>query len=363
MPTVEYENLAKSNHPFFNEFRAAFERVLVSGRYILHDEVVQFEHEFARYCGTSACVGVANGLDGLTLALNALQLPKGTEVLVPSNTYIATILSIIHNGLIPVTVEPDINTYNIDPLKIEEKISGKTGAILVVHLFGKVCEMDAILAIAAKYDLRIVEDCAQAHGAGLKHQKAGSFGDIAAFSFYPTKNLGALADAGAVTTSDAAIHSRLLQLRNYGSTIKYYNDIIGFNSRLDEMQAAFLRIKLKKLDDINGHKRNLAQRYLQGLKQDFIRPVTDPNHHDVFHIFNVRHPRRDDLRKYLFQKDIMTEIHYPVPPHKQLSMIGILDHQPAPIASMIHVTSLSLPISYFHTEADIDRVINCMNDF
>ena len=363
MTTIEYENLALANHPFFEAFRHTFDRVLRSGKYILSDEVRQFEDEFSQYCGMSSAIGVANGLDALTLSLNALHLPKGTEVLVPSNTYIATILSIIHNGLCPVMVEPDIHTYNIDPLKIEGKIGKNTRAIMVVHLYGKVCEMDPILAIAAKYNLPVIEDCAQAHGAMYKNQQAGSFGKLSAFSFYPTKNLGALGDGGAVLTNDLALKEKLVQLRNYGSSVKYYNSVVGFNSRLDELQAAFLRIKLQQLDELNDHKRSLAARYLEGLKDDFIKPATHPDNHDVYHIFNIRHPARDALRKYLLQNNIFTEIHYPVPANEQVAMQGLLDNQPAPIASLIHNTTLSLPISSIHSAADIDRVIECMNNF
>jgi dTDP-4-amino-4,6-dideoxygalactose transaminase len=363
MPTIDYENLAKLNAPFFDEYRHAFNDVLQGGWYILGKSVANFEQQYAAFCQSPHCVGVANGLDALVLSLRALGLPPGSEVLVPSNTYIATILSVLHNGLKPVLVEPDIHTYNIDPLCMEDKIGPHTKAILVVHLYGKLCEMEAITAIAHRRGLAIIEDCAQAHGAAFNGQRAGSWGHAAAHSFYPTKNLGALADAGAITCREAALKEKLLALRNYGSRQKYHNEVIGFNSRLDEIQAAFLLVKLKYLDAITTHKRKLAALYLAGLKEDFIKPATDPRYHDVYHIFNVRHPRRDQLKEWLGANGIKTEIHYPIPPREQPAMKGILDRQPAPIAAKIHQTTLSLPISYFHTESDIRQVVETMNKF
>lgn len=360
---IEYENLGKLNKPFFEEFEKVFKQTLESGWYILGDKVKSFENEFSDYCQTKHCVGLANGLDALTIALHAFNFEKGSEVIVPSNTYIATILSIVQNGLIPVLVEPDITNYNIDPKKIEEKITSKTCAIMVVHLYGKVCEMDSINTIAKKHDLKVIEDCAQAHGAKYKSIKAGNWGDISAFSFYPTKNLGAIADAGAITTNDEQLAETIRTLRNYGSNVKYHNDLVGFNSRLDEIQAAFLSVKLKQLDEINGHKRKLANLYLQNLKSDFIKPHVHSDYFDVYHIFNIRHPRRDDLKEYLLKNEIKVEIHYPLAPNKQKAMMGILDKQPTPIAEEIHNTTLSLPISYFHTQEDILKVIDVMNKF
>ncbi|MBA3705762.1 MAG: DegT/DnrJ/EryC1/StrS family aminotransferase, partial [Bacteroidetes bacterium] len=331
--------------------------------YILGKKVQQFEKEFAAYCGTSHCIGLANGLDALILALRAFDFPKGTEVIVPSNTYIATILSIVHNGLTPVLVEPDLASYNIDVSKIEEKISAKTKAIMVVHLYGKMCEMDTINAIAKKHNLKVIEDCDQAHGAKYKNKKAGAYGDFGAFSFYPTKNLGAIADAGAMTCHDDQLAIAIGTLRNYGSKEKYYNEVIGYNSRLDEIQAAFLSVKLKHLDEINEHKRKLAAIYLEHLKVDFIKPIVHRDYYDVYHIFNIRHPKRDNLKNYLLEKEIKTEIHYPVAPNKQLAMKGVLDAQHTPIAEKIHQTTLSLPISYYHTEQDVLKVIEIMNKF
>lgn len=360
---IEYENLRKANEPFFEAYLESFRTVLSSGWYILGKAVEQFELEFAQYCNSRFCCGVANGLDAMILALKSLELEIGDEVIVPSNTYIATILAVLHAGLKPVLVEPDLSTYNIDPSLIEAKINSRTKAILVVHLYGKVCQMEAIVEIAARFHLNIIEDCAQAHGASYKGTRAGAFGVLGAFSFYPTKNLGALADAGALTTSDAGLFQKVSALRNYGSRIKYYNEIVGYNSRLDEMQAAFLSVKLKHLDNINAHKRRLAELYLTGLKEDFIRPVVQNDYFDVYHIFNIRHPKRNELREYLLQKGIKTEIHYPVPPNKQQAMQGILDQEPTPIAWEIHSTTLSLPISFFHKEDDIEYVIETLNAF
>ncbi|ETP71071.1 putative PLP-dependent enzyme possibly involved in cell wall biogenesis, partial [Lachnospiraceae bacterium JC7] len=244
---IEYENLKKSNEPFINECRKAIDQVLESGWYVLGNEVVAFEREFASYCGAGYCVGVANGLEALTLAILAYDFKKGAEIIVPSNTYIATILSIINANCIPVLVEPDIKTYNIDPERIEEKIGSNTVAIMPVHLYGQPAQMDAIICIAKKYGLKIIEDAAQAHGAMIGGKKVGSFGDITCFSFYPTKNLGAFGDAGAITTNDAEIAEKIRIMRNYGSKTKYKNERIGYNSRLDEIHAAILRVKLKHL--------------------------------------------------------------------------------------------------------------------
>lgn len=360
---IEYENLGKANERFFKDYREAFDSVLNSGWYVLGNSVRQFEADFAAFNGSRYCSGVANGLDALILALKSLGFEKGDEVIVPSNTYIATILSIVHNGLRPVLAEPDIATYNISPAAIEEKIGPRTRAIMVVHLYGKVAAMDAIMAIARKHDLRVIEDCAQAHGASFRGVRAGNFGNLGAFSFYPTKNLGAIGDAGAITTNDESLLQSVATLRNYGSRVKYENEVVGYNSRLDELQAALLSVKLQKMASITEHKRRLAKMYHEGLKDDFIKPVVDPDYYDVYHIYNVRHPRRDALRAYLLEKGIRTEIHYPIAPNKQAAMKGILDDTDTPVAESIHRTTLSLPISYFHGDSDIEKVIEAMNEF
>ncbi len=360
---IDYENLRKVNEPFVAEYEKEFRAVLDSGWFILGNKVKQFEGEFANYCGTKHCIGVANGLDALILALRSIELKPGDEVLVPSNTYIATILAILHNGLVPIPVEPDATTYNIDPKHIEEKITSKTRAILPVHLYGKMCDMDAVMSIAKKHKLKVVEDCAQAHGAHVAGKKAGNWGDYGAFSFYPTKNMGALADAGALTCNSDALAERISMLRNYGSKVKYYNEVVGFNSRLDEIQAAFLSVKLKALDAINTHKRTLAEMYNGELKSDFIKPVVQEGYFDVFHIYAIRHEKRDALKEYLLKNEIKTDVHYPVAPHKQVAMKGIWDQYSLPISEEIHRTELSLPISTCHSKQDIERVIDVMNRF
>jgi dTDP-4-amino-4,6-dideoxygalactose transaminase len=360
---IEYENLKKLNEPFMKGYTASFQKVLESGWFILGNEVKKFESEFAAWCDVNYCAGVANGLDALVLALRTLKLNRGDEVIVPSNTYIATILAIVQEGLTPILVEPDIRTYNLDPTKIEQAISPRTKAIMVVHLYGKCCDMQSILAIASSYQLFVIEDAAQAHGAKQNGRMAGTFGDMAAFSFYPTKNLGALGDAGAVTTNNPEFDLSIRRLRNYGSDVKYYNEVAGVNSRLDEVQAAFLSHKLERLHEINEHKRKLAAIYSSELKSDFIKPVVDDQYEDVFHIYNVRHERRDALRDHLLKNEVKTEIHYPVAPVKQKAMLGILDHFSTPISEEIHRTTLSLPISFFHTDSDVERVVKIMNQF
>ena len=358
---IEYENLKKLNQPFFKEYQNKFQEVLESGWFVLGENVKKFEKKFEKFNNIEYVVGVGSGLDALSLSLRALDFEKGSEVLVPANTYIATILSIIHNGLTPILVEPDIRTYNIDPSKIEEKITDKTKVIMVVHLYGQPCNMKPIIEIADRYNLKIIEDCAQAHGAEYYGQKVGTFG-IGAFSFYPTKNLGALGDGGAITTKSKHFRDKILKLRNYGSSIKYHNDIVGFNSRLDEIQAGFLEIKLKSLDEITHHKRKLAKIYLDHLDDRFIKPVEQEGYKGVYHIFPIRHKQRGALREYLLKHNIKTEIHYPIPPHKQKAMQGMISGD-YPISQEIHDTILSLPISYCHTEDEIYKVVEVMNKF
>ncbi|WP_103619372.1 DegT/DnrJ/EryC1/StrS family aminotransferase [Campylobacter concisus] len=356
---IEYENLRLANEKLFNKYKESFSDFLNSGWFILGGQVKKFEESFASFCNVKQCIGVASGLDALILAIDACNFPKNSEIIVPSNTYIATILAIVRNGFKPILVEPDINTYNIDPNKIEEKITKNTRAIIVVHLYGKACNMDKICSIANKYDLKIIEDVAQAHGAKFKNKIVGSFG-IGCFSFYPTKNLGALGDAGAITTNDENLAKIFRSLRNYGSAIKYYNDELGYNSRLDEIQAGFLSAKLEILDEITNHKRELAKIYIENLDDRFIKPVVDRDYFDVYHIFNVRHKNRDELKNYLLKNEVKTEIHYPLPPHRQRSMQGIIEGQ-YPISEEIHNTTLSLPISYFHKEEDILKICDIMN--
>ena len=360
-PIIEYENLNKSNKQFFERYKIEFESFIDSGWFVLGKGVTSFEQEYAKFCQSNYCVGVASGLDALILAIDAFNFPKGSEIIVPANTYIATIISIVRNGFKPVLVEPDILTYNIDPTKIEERISGKTKAIIVVHLYGKACNMGEIMNIAARHQLRVIEDVAQAQGAKFKKQVVGSFG-VGCHSFYPTKNLGALGDAGAITASEIEYIVRLKKLRNYGSNKKYHNDLLGYNSRLDELQARFLSIKLRSLHEINEHKRKLALIYFELLSDEFVKPIVDEDYFDVYHIFNIRHPRRDEIRQYLLEHGIKTEIHYPIPPHQQSAMQGVINGK-YQISEEIHNTTLSLPIALFHTEQDVVRVSDTLNEW
>jgi dTDP-4-amino-4,6-dideoxygalactose transaminase len=359
---IEYENLNKVNRPYIEEYKKAFSNVLESGWFILGKNVDEFEKEFALYNGVKYCVGMASGLDALIIALMALDLNENDEVIVPSNTYIATILAIIRNRNKPVFVEPDIESYNINPESIEKAITPKTRAIMVVHLYGKSCDMDSILEICKRRNLYLIEDCAQAHGAKYKGKIVGSFGDISAFSFYPTKNLGGLGDCGALLTNNEEIYNKAKMLRNYGSSKKYYNQYLGLNSRLDEIQAAFLRVKLKHLNEINSHKRELAEIYLNYVSDNFIKPVVNYNFYDVYHIFNLRFRYRDKLKEYLIENGVQTEIHYPVPPHKQKAL-SYMNHLDFPISEEIHSTTLSLPISSFHCKEDIYQVVDLINKF
>jgi len=358
---IEYENLSAVNKEFENEYKKFFNDFIDSGWYILGKSVEKFEKDFATFVEVGDFIGVASGLDAIILSLEALDFPFNSEIIVPSNTYIATILAIIKANLKPILVEPDIFTYNIDPHKIEDKISKNTRAILIVHLYGKACDMDSITEIANKYSLNIIEDCAQAHGAKYKNKHVGSFG-IGAFSFYPTKNLGALGDAGGILVNDEKLTNKLKSLRNYGSSKKYINDYIGMNSRLDELQAGFLSIKLKKLNDITQHKRDLASIYFTLLKDDFVKPVVEDDYFDVYHIFQIRHEKRDEIKEYLLKNGIKTEVHYPVPPHKQKAMKNILQGE-YPISEKIHKEVLSLPISFCHNANDIEKVCKVLNEF
>lgn len=360
---IPFENLALVNRNFIDDYRKQFDLFLQQGHFILGNQVQLFEQQFATYCQSSHCLGVASGLDALVLGIRALDLPTKSEIIVPSNTFIASILAIINAGHIPVLVEPKVDTYTIDPQQIASKINSKTKAILVVHLYGLVCDMDAIMAIAGTYNLEVIEDCAQAHGATYNGQKVGSFGKVAAFSFYPTKNLGALGDAGAIVTSDSLVYKKIKSLRNYGSEKKYHNSHIGINSRLDELQALFLNIKLPELDRMNQHRKDLAVLYHQGLTNQVIKPLLKPDNSHVYHVYNIRTQHRDALKHFLAERGIGTEIHYPVSPNKQVGYQTWFNNVICPISEHIHATTLSLPISCATTLQQVEEVCVGVNEF
>ena len=347
------------------ELRAAFERVLNNSRYVEGEEDERFEQSFAKYCGAGYCVGVGNGLDALYLIFKALGIGEGDEVIVPSNTYIATALAVTYTGAIPVFVEPDIKTFNINPSLIEEKITVKTKAIVPVHLYGQSCDMDLIMRIANEHNIYVIEDCAQAHGAAYKGKTVGGFGIAAGFSFYPGKNLGALGDAGAVITNDKSLAEKVRALGNYGSDYKYHHIYLGNNSRLDELQAAFLSAKLTILDRMNLERRRIANRYLNEINNPQIILPTVPDFAlPVWHIFAVRCQNRDELEKHLNERGIGTNKHYPIPIHLQECYSDLnIKKGKLPIAEEISSTELSLPLYYGMTEEQIDYVIEAMNRF
>lgn len=360
---IKFLDLKKINDRFNKDFEAKFKELLASGWYLLGEENKSFEQNFAKYCGVKNCVGVANGLDALRLIIKAFDFEKDSEIIVPANTYIASILAITDNNCKPVLVEPDINTYNINPKLIEEKITSKTKAIMVVHLYGQAVNMDEIIKIAQKYKLKIIEDCAQAHGAFYKDKRVGSLGDVAGFSFYPGKNLGALGDGGCVTTNDEEVAAKIRALANYGSHKKYENLYKGLNSRLDELQAGILDIKLKYLDEDNEKRKNIAKFYLKEIKnKNIILPYYDSENSHVWHLFVIRTKKRDELQNYLNSKQIQTIIHYPIPPHKQ-ACYKEFKHLSLPITEQIHKEVLSLPISPVMSIQEAEFVVKTLNDF
>ena len=364
---IPFLDLKAINAQYRDELVDACTRVIDSGWYIGGSELEKFEQQFANYCGTKYAIGVANGLDALILTLRAWKelgkLKEGDEVIVPSNTYIASILAISANNLTPILVEPCIDSFNIDPNKIETAITSRTKAILPVHLYGQLADMPAIMAIAKRHELLVLEDSAQAHGASLDSKRAGSWGDASGFSFYPGKNLGALGDAGAITTSDEELANTLRALRNYGSHEKYKNLFQGVNSRLDEIQAAMLNVKLSHLDDEIAHRRKVAKAYLQGIKNPRIvlPSVLDENAH-VWHVFVIRCEHRDELQKYLTENGVQTLIHYPVPPHQQQAYKEWNDLS-YPISENIHAEVLSLPIGPTVSLKEIQDIIVYLNRF
>lgn len=391
---IKFLDLQKINAQYQTQFQEKMKLVIDNGWFILGNEVKQFEENFATYCGMKHCIGVANGLDALALIFKAHielgKLQKGDEVIVPANTYIATILAILQSDLVPVLVEPRLETFNINPDLIAEKITSKTKAILPVHLYGQLAEMEAINMIARQYNLLVIEDAAQAHGASAQSRNFGtvfsdqfaetqpttdsrSFGTkpttvTQAYSFYPGKNLGALGDGGAITTNDDKLAKVLLSLRNYGSERKYYNDYLGVNSRLDEIQAAFLNVKLPHLNSDNEKRIAIANRYLSEIKNIRIalpmvslRGTKQSNNH-VFHLFVIRTKNRDHLQAYLKQHEIETLIHYPIPPHKQKALKSWNDLS-FPITEKIHNEVLSIPISPIMTNEEVDFVIKTLNQY
>ena len=364
---IQFLDIQSLNRHHREELIDACARVIDSGWYIGGNELLQFEQEFATYCGVEHCIGVANGLDALILTLRAWlelkYLHLGDEIIVPANTYIASILAISANGLTPILVEPDADSFNLCPAKVRAAITAKTRAILPVHLYGQLADMPVIMALAKEYKLLVLEDAAQAHGAAINAKRAGSWGDAGCFSFYPGKNLGALGDAGAITTNDLELAQTLRALRNYGSHEKYKNLFKGMNSRLDEIQAAMLRVKLKNLDSETAHRRRIAQIYLQNIKHPAIKlPKVSSSEQHVWHLFVIRYSQRNALQKCLAEKGIQTLIHYPIPPHQQQAY-SEWKEQKYPLTEAMHQEVLSLPMGPMLTEEDALQVAAMINAF
>ena len=363
---IKFLDLQKINQQYSTEFKEVFDKVLKSGWFILGKEVENFENEFAAYCGTKYCLGVANGLDALILIIEGYKqlglMKEGDEIIVPSNTYIASILAITKAGLVPVLVEPDPATFLLDPIKIEEKITTKTKAILPVHLYGRLCDMVAINKIAAQHNLKVIEDSAQSHGAMLNGKRSGNLGDASGFSFYPGKNLGAIGDAGALTTNDKELTETIKALRNYGSHKKYENLYLGINSRLDEIQAGLLSVKLKYLDAETDVRRDIAEHYNAEIKNSSIilpqLPV-DRNEH-AWHLYVVQVSNREKFQQSLADKGVQTLIHYPIPPHHQKAYKE-WNNLSYPISEKLHRDVISLPISPVMTNDEISHVIEAVN--
>lgn len=364
---VEFLPLKRVNEQYREELVEAFQRVLDSGWFLLGQELKAFEQSFREYCGTRHCVGVANGLDALILSLRAMlelgRIRPGSEVIVPANTYIATILAVTANGLRPILVEPDDVSFTIRASDVEARLTENTSVILPVHLYGQVCEMESIRKLAAERGLLMLEDCAQAHGAYSDGKRVGALGTIGAFSFYPGKNLGALGDAGAITTDDEELAQTVRSLGNYGSNQKYVNLFKGVNSRLDELQAAFLSVKLKHLDKEIARRREIARQYSEFITNEAIRlPVVQKSESHVWHLYVVRCSRRDEFQKFLTARGIQTLIHYPIPPHQQQAYRE-WNSLSFPVTEQMHQEVLSLPISPVMTEREIQQVIEAVNEY
>ncbi|MUU79653.1 DegT/DnrJ/EryC1/StrS family aminotransferase [Winogradskyella endarachnes] len=366
---IKFLDLHKINNRFKDDFEASFSKSLEDSYYILGHNVSNFESEFASYCGTKFCIGTANGLDALTLILKGYihlgKLKKGDKVIVPANTFIATILSVLHADLVPVLVEPDPNTYNISIQSIEENIDDEVKAIIMVHLYGQLCAVESLQDVTQKHNLLLIEDAAQAHGAvsEFNNSLAGNLSHAAAFSFYPSKNLGALGDGGAVTTNDNQLVNVIKLLRNYGSTEKYTNKIIGYNSRLDDMQAAFLNIKLKSLDSDNNKRRAIAKTYINGITNPKIKlPFYNGSQNHVFYAFVVEVEDRLHFTNFLNLHKIEWLIHYPIPPHQQ-EALGVFSGLSLPITENIHNKIVSLPMSPVMTKNEVQGVIEVLNSY
>lgn len=360
---IKFLDLEKVNNRFRDEIDSRIKTILDKGWYLQGVENETFAKNFAQFCGTKFALGVANGLDALNLIIKAYGFSSGDEIIVPANTYIASILAISENGSTPVLVEPSIETYNIDVDLIEEKITDKTKAIMVVHLYGQAVQMEKVWALAKKYDLKVIEDSAQAHGAIYQGKRVGNLSDASAFSFYPGKNLGCLGDGGAVTTNDEELFNKIKAIANYGSHKKYCHIYKGVNSRLDEIQAAVLDVKLKYLDIDNEQRRQIANYYLENIKNDkiILRKPYDKSA-NVWHIFPVRTEKRDEFQEYLTQNDIQTLIHYPTPPHKQQAYKE-WNNLSYPISEEIHKTVISLPISPVMTNDEVKNVVEVINAY
>ena len=359
---IKFLDLKAINEQYRMEMEAAIKRVLDSGWYLLGKEIVNFEKEFSEYCGVKHTIGCANGLDALKLIIQAYGFGSGDEIIAPANTYIASLISISANGATPVLVEPDINTYLIDPEKIEAAITSRTKAIMVVHLYGRAMDMTRIWEIANKYNLKIIEDSAQSHGAMFDGKRVGNLGDASGFSFYPGKNLGCLGDGGAVTTNDDELAEKIRALRNYGSDVKYHFPYRGTNSRLDEIQAALLRVKLPHLDDDNAIRRRIAERYCSEIKNpNIVLPsLPDDAMQNVWHVFPIRVQNRTEFQQCLSDNGIQTVIHYPIPPHRQPAYVewhGLT----LPITEKIHEEIISLPMSPVMTEEEVSKVVDVIN--
>ena len=364
---IKFLDLEKINNRFRKEIDERIKNILDKGWYLLGDEDKTFEEHFAKYCGVKHCIACANGLDALNLIIRGYGFGSGDEIIVPANTYIASILAISENGCTPVLVEPSIDTYNINPDLIEEKITDKTKAIMVVHLYGQAVQMDKIWTLAKKYNLKIIEDSAQGHGAGVnikgEFRKVGNLGDASGFSFYPGKNLGCMGDGGCVTTNDDELAAKVRAIANYGSHKKYCNLYKGVNSRLDEIQAAVLDVKLPHLDADNAKRRKIAKYYRENIKNPkIILPKTYDKDAHVWHVFAVRTENRDEFQEYLKQNDIQTLIHYPTPPHKQ-EAYKEWNNLSFPITEEIHKTIISLPISPVLTDEEVQKVVKVVNDW